>query len=1031
MYFGTEDGLNIFDGYKFSVIRSSRTDTNSISYNDINSLFEDREKIIWIGTFNAGLNRFDPSIRKVTRFTFNPGNTNSLSNNNINAITEDLNGNLWIGTDNGLCRLEKYYSRNVQYRFTRYYNERNDRNTLINNRVLSLCTDHSGNIWVGTDAGINKLIVSGPSPRFIQISINSENKNSSGDNAIRAIYEDKRGNVWFGSNNGLMRLINTGSNHSSEFIIYRNNPKYENSLSSNDIYAINEDPLGLIWVGTNGGGIDLINAETGRISHLRHDRFNPGSLCYDEIRSILRDRSGIMWIGTYGSGISKAARSGEQFYHYIFRPNDQNSLSHSIVWSIYEDKDSVLWIGTHNGLDRLDRRKNKYTHYKNNPADPKSLSGNTVRVITGDGTEKLWIGTHGGGISVFNKLTGKCRVFKHDPLDSASLALNAIRSIYRDRSGIFWIGTYGAGMEKYDQITDSFKHFRNIPGNNESLSNDFVRVIFEDKAGNFWIGTEGGGVDKFDRKTGKFKRYMHNPADGTSLSSDHVFAIHEDKDGTLWIGTWGGGLNKFNPKTEKFKCLTADNGLPSNSIYAVAEDNFGNLWISTNAGLSKYDLRTNTFTNYTVKDGLQDNEFNGGSYFKGNNGELFFGGINGFNSFFPDHIKSNTYIPPVIITSFSKLNKEVDFGRPVSEVREIELSYKDYVFAFEFAALDYLAPEKNKYAYKMEGLDDNWVFVNAAKRFAYYTTLPPGKYTFMVKATNSDGIWNNKGTSVRLIITPPFWKTNLFTAIALLVLVGLGYFLYKRRLKIIGMKIELKAAHDSQMSIMPHSDPLVDGLDVSGICIPASEVGGDFFDYFQHNNSRDNLGILIGDASGKAMKAAMTAVLASGMIMTFNPAAEDIKTIFTKVNRVLYARTDKRIFVAACILLIDVISNKIRYVNAGNINPIVKTNGAVINLQSSEPRFPLGLTCDVHYEEKTSAFNKGDIVFLITDGIIEAQTKTKEFYGMERLCTLISKTDLNNLSASEIKRMLISDIERFCNDGSNHDDMTIIVIKRV
>ncbi|MGE5429599.1 MAG: two-component regulator propeller domain-containing protein [Syntrophomonadaceae bacterium] len=1027
MYFGTEDGLNIYDGYSFTIMRNNPNDTNSLSYNDITALFEDRDKIIWIGTFNAGLNRYDPSVQSIRRFPFNPLDTNSLSNSNVNDITEDRNGSMWIATDNGLCMLERHMGK--PYKFTRFYNSPKNSGSISNNRVLSLITDRMGVIWAGTEAGADKIIVNGTSPSFEHI--------YSGDKIpasahVRAIFEASGGDIWFGTENGLVRLqASERSSQKPVFIYYRNNPKDVNSLSNNNIFALSEDLEGMIWIGTNGGGVDLLNPRSGRISHFRHDRFDPASLSYNEIRSIYRNRSGIMWVGTYGSGISKVSRAGGQFIHYYYRPDDPNCLSHAIVWSIYADKDSILWIGTHDGLDRLDRKTGRYTHYRNNPGDPKSISGNVIRVLTDDQNGNLWIGTHGGGISVLNKKTGKCKVFRHDPSNPNSLSADAIRPIFRDRSGTIWIGTYGQGLDRYEPSDGTFRHYRNIVGNSESLSNDFVRIIFEDSKGNLWIGTEGGGINKFDRRKGIFKSYTNIPGNINSLSSNHIFTIHEDKNGFLWLGTWGGGLNKFDPVREKFQRFNEADGLPSNSIYGILEDNFGNLWMSTNAGLSKFDPVSVTFTNYNVKDGLQDNEFNGGSYFKSTSGELFFGGIDGFNSFYPDRIKSNRNIPPVIITSFSKLNKEVNFGRAASEVKEIELSYQDYVFSFEFAGLDYMAPEKNKYAYKMEGLDKNWIFVDASKRFAYYTNLSPGHYTFMVKASNSDGIWNNQGAMVKLIITPPFWKTWWFIALVLILLFVLAYILYRWRIKNNAMKTELKAAHEAQMSIMPNADPDLKGLDVSGICIPANEVGGDFFDYFKRNNNENTLGVIIGDVSGKAMKAAMTAVLASGMMIPDIIAVEDIKTIFTRVNKALYLKTDKRVFVAACILLIDVKNKKITYINAGNVNPIIRINGTVCSLTSSDPRFPLGLICDVQYEKRTVDFNKGDVLLLMTDGLVEAQAKSKELYGTERLSILLSNPDIEKLSANEIKNRIIRDVQSFCTEGTHHDDMTIIVIKHV
>ncbi|HEX2963434.1 MAG TPA: two-component regulator propeller domain-containing protein, partial [Ignavibacteriales bacterium] len=412
MYFGTEDGLNIYDGYTFTILRNNPSDTNSLSYNDITALFEDRDKIIWVGTFNAGLNRYDPSSGRITRFPFNPKNSNSLSNSNVNDITEDNKGNLWIATDNGLCMLEKNKTSKTPYRFIRYYFKEQESRSISSSRVLSLLRDHAGNLWAGTEAGVDKITFNGINPSFTHV-YDGDKAPSSGH--IRAIYEDSRGDIWFGSENGLVRLKASEINSISPGLtIYRNNPKDNCSLSNNDIFALSGDPDGMLWIGTNGGGVDLLNPLNGKFSHFRHDRFDPASLSYNEIRSIYRNSSGIMWVGTYGSGISKVARAGGQFLRYFYKPGGQMSLSHAIVWSIYEDKDSILWIGTHDGLDCLDRRSNKYKHFRHDPKNPQSLSSNIIRVITDAGDGNLWIGTHGGGINVLNKLTGRCSEFRHD-----------------------------------------------------------------------------------------------------------------------------------------------------------------------------------------------------------------------------------------------------------------------------------------------------------------------------------------------------------------------------------------------------------------------------------------------------------------------------------------------------------------------------------------------------------------------------------------------------------------------------------------
>ena len=787
MYFGTEDGLNRFDGYTFTVMRNNPDDPNSLSYNDINAISLDSEGNIWIGTFNSGLNKFNPYTKKITRFSYLHNNVNSISHNNINSICTDSAGIIWIGTDNGLNKLTPRNSKKDEYIIERIFYQPDNINSLSSNIIYSLMIDNSSNLWIGTDEGINflgKEKIDLKQYIFKHFKSDVNKTNSISNNTVRTIYQDSKGNVWIGTDKGLNKVIKNNQNEISGFKKYLNDPDDINSLSYNQVYALGEDNSGKLWIGTNGGGLNLFDADINSFTRYYHDPLDPRSLAYNEIRSIFKDKSGTIWIGTYGSGIDKVSRGTGEFILYKYRPGDKNSLSHPIVWAIYEDENGILWIGTHGGgLNKLDRKKNKYYYYRHNPYNKNSLSNDIVRVLYEDNKGYLWIGTHGGGINRFNPRTNTFTIYQHNPDNPASLALNEIRSIYEDRSGILWIGTYGQGLDKFNRETETFTHYKNDPDNDKSLSNNFVRIIYEDKSGSLWIGTEGGGLNRLNKESNTFEHFKSDLHNRSSLNSDYIFAIHENPAGILWLGTWGGGLNKFNIKTKKTEHFTTNDGLPSNSIYGILEDTKGNLWLSTNNGISRFNPETKSFNNYNIKDGLQDNEFNGGSYFKSRSGEMFFGGINGFNSFYPNKIKDNRFIPPIVITSFQKFNKEIELDRPVYTVKQINLSYKDYVFSFEFASLDFSAPEKNKYAYKMEGLDKDWIFTNSARRYATYTTLPPGEYVFMVKGSNSDGVWNEAGTFINVKISPPFWMTLWFRGLILGAVVLSFYSIYKKRVK--------------------------------------------------------------------------------------------------------------------------------------------------------------------------------------------------------------------------------------------------------
>ncbi len=787
MYFGTEDGLNRFDGYTFTVMRNNPDNQNSLSYNDINAMSMELDGDIWIGTFNSGLNKFNPYTKKITRFSYDHNNPNTISHNNINSICADSSGIIWLGTDNGLNKLTPQNSKKDEYIIERIFYQPDNINSLTSNIIYSLMLDHSSNLWIGTNDGINfldKEKIDSKQYVFKHFKFDINNTNSLSNNTVRAFYQDSKGNIWIGTDRGLNKVIKNDQNEILGFKKYLNDNHNDNSISHNQIYAICEDNSGKLWIGTNGGGLNLFVPDINSFTRYLHDPLDLRSLAYNEIRAIFKDESGTMWIGTYGSGIDKVSRGAGEFILYKYRPNDPNSLSHPIVWAIYEDKNDILWIGTHGGgLNKLDRKRNKYFYYRHNPNNKNSLSSDIVRVIYEDSEGYFWLGTHGGGINKFNPRTNTFTVYQHNPDNPGSLALNEIRSIYEDRAGILWVGTYGEGLDKFNRETETFTHYKNDPNNNKSLSNNFVRVIYEDESGNLWIGTEGGGLNKLNKDSNTFENFKSDPENASGLNSDYIFTIHESQAGILWLGTWGGGLNKFDIKSKKAEHFTTNEGLPSNSIYGILEDQNGNLWLSTNNGISRFNPKTKSFNNYNVKDGLQDNEFNGGSYFKSKDGEMFFGGIKGFNSFYPQNIKDNAFIPPNVITSFQKFNKEIEFKKPVYSIKQIDLSYKDYVFSFEFASLDFSAPEKNKYAYKMEGLDKDWIFTNSSRRFATYTTLPPGEYVFRVKGSNSDGVWNEAGTFINVAIHPPFWMTLWFRGLILGLIVLSVYSVYKKRVK--------------------------------------------------------------------------------------------------------------------------------------------------------------------------------------------------------------------------------------------------------
>lgn len=1041
MWFCTEDGLNRFDGYSFAVIRNNSLDFNSISHNSMTAIHEDRSGRLWVGTNNGGLNCYDPRSGRFRRYISSREDPSSPTSNFIQAILEDDNGTLWVGTLGGLCSGAKDDSGHISAGF-RQYGAGGDRNSLTGNAVTCLYQDRSGVLWIGSDEGLTMI----PDPSETEHPVVLRFRAGTGPaglthDRVRTILEDRSGTLWVGTAGGLEKMVRrpiikaNGTIEPPRFLHYRSSQHDERTLRHDDIFALLEDRFGNLWIGTNGGGVSILDSARRSFTHYRHDPLDIRSLGYNEIRSLYEDRSGNIWVGTYGGGVSKVDRGRKAFRHYRKDPYRTNTLNESIVWCVHQDTAGILWIGTHGGgLNRLDRVTGRYSFLRSDPLNPATISHNIVRCVTEDVLGRLWIGTAGGGVSILDRTTGRVKRYRTSPVDSSTLSGDDVRAISRDQRGNMYVGTLGSGIsvarvEDLRRSTIPFRRILHDPSDSTGLSDNFIRSITEDRAGMIWIGTYGGGLEQYDPSAKTFTHHRTDASNPTSLSNDYVFCVHEDRTGVIWIGTWGGGLNRLDRSTGVFRNFTTREGLPSDAVYGILEDRRGRLWMSTNKGIARFDPQTETFRNFDQSDGLQSNEFNGGSYFLSKSGEMFFGGINGFNSFFPEDIRDNETIPPVVLTRFTKLNEEVRFGKPIHEIRELVLSHEDYVFSFEFAALDFTVPEKNQYQYMMEGIDPDWIPVSPRLRSATYTTLPPGDYRFRVRASNNDGLWNHEGVAIRVSITPPFWQTSWFIGLSLAVLAGALVLGYRRRVGRIEMAVELAAAHDAQMSIMPQEEPDVRGLEVSGICVPANEVGGDFYDYFWWDQDAARLGIVVGDVSGKSMRAAMTAVMAAGMVRSEAMETQSVADILRKVNLPLYAKTPKDVFVAMCCARFDMARASMTFVNAGQSKPLLKSRRSVTALEARGMTHPLGIFPGIKPIEKRVRLHAGDVLVFFTDGIPEAQNRTRQFFGTERLESFLSSFDCANNPSSVVRDAIIREVHAFRGSAPQYDDIALVVAK--
>lgn len=789
LWFGTNDGLNRYDGYRFLVYKHNPQDPTTLSNNNILSLYEDSDGDLWVGTQGGGLNLFNRSSETFTSYQFDENETKSISNNIVWSILEDDKGMLWIATLDGLNKFSP-----ESQTFQRYMANPNHPDSLSNPWTIQLRQDNENNLWIATTGGgLNKFDKT--TKTFKHYRHNKSNPSSLSNDRIRAIHWDQSGNLWVGTwGGGLNRYIEATDNF-KQFQHQAGNPE---SLGSNRVRAIFEDTAGNLWIATRDG-LDLFDEASETFFHIQHSPENPHSLSKNSILSINEDRSGVLWVGTRDGGLNRHDRATEVFHHFRHDPTNLSGLIENNIRAFQEDSRGNIWVGTSTkGVQVLDRKTGVFKHFKAGNSRG-ALQGNSVWSLYEDNQNRMWIGTRAAGLALYNQRKNTFRHFKPVANNSNSISDDWVMAIYQDSRGSIWAGTWGGGLNRYDEATQTFQRFQHNPEDPASLSNNLVRSIREDQNGNLWVGTSNG-LNRYQSDSQTFQRFSNDPDAPNSLSHSRINSVYKDNKGRLWIGTFGGGLNLFDSESETFTAYRENDGLPNDVVYGILEDENGTLWLSTNFGISNFNPETGVFKNYDARDGLQSNEFNGGAYASTSNGELLFGGINGFNLFHPKDIVDNAYIPPIVISAFQRYNSDDAAGvaiveKGISEKDGLELSYKDNIISFEFAALSFRNVLKNQYAYKLEGFNDHWIQLGT-KRDVTFTNLDPGDYTLRVRGSNNDGLWNEAGTSVNLTVIPPWWKTWWAYAMYTLLIVGFLYWLRQSELE----KAQEKLAQERRVS---------------------------------------------------------------------------------------------------------------------------------------------------------------------------------------------------------------------------------------
>ena len=736
LWFGTWDGIEKYDGYNFTTYKQEPDNPNSINSPFVNTIYEDKERNLWIGT-PRGLEKFNKTTGVFKHYKPNPPNKETEWNNNVISICEDKFGILWVGTVDGLYNFDEKSEKFICIR-------NNDKNpeSIGSNNINAILEDKAGSLWIGNSKGLDKFDIK--TGTFIHYWYDPNNKNEWTNYWVNTLFEDKSGIIWLGTRKGVVAF----DQNARTFTPYIK--EGQNSISS-----ICEDEFGHLWIGSWDSGLYSFDKKTKKLTNYLHNDKNSGSLSSNIVTSICYDRSGTIWITTLGEGVNKINRVKQPFKKYLFNN----------IYNIVKGNNDMLWIGTSTGWKKFNPKTELIIPY----------SFGKDFLEEEDESGDLWLGKDSGGIY---KRDTKGHITNY--YDSSGREFNKmVNCLYKTPDGIRWIGTKDGGVYKIALNSNSLKKILQVGGGN------FIADFYLDSSGLLWIGTiEEGLICYNPAKENIVKSYIANPTDSDCIKSNVVFSIVEDKAGSLYLGT-NNGLGIYNLSTKKFKFLNENNGLPHNIIWLIMGDDHDNCWLSTRKGISKFNTVTKQFQNYDVSYGLPENGFYTFDGCKTKNGEMYFGAPNAVVRFHPDSIKNNPFIPPIEITSIRKFEEQVPIGK------EIDLSYKENFLSFEFIALSYVSPERNQYAYKMEGVDTGWVY-SGTRRFASYPNLNPGEYVFRVKGSNNDGVWNEKGTAIAIIISAPWWEAwwfRIFVFVVLLTSVG-GIIRYIE-MKKINRKIEI------------------------------------------------------------------------------------------------------------------------------------------------------------------------------------------------------------------------------------------------
>ncbi|MET0122397.1 MAG: two-component regulator propeller domain-containing protein [Candidatus Thiodiazotropha sp. 6PLUC9] len=730
------------------------------------TVIEDRDGILWFCNYGAGLVRHDPVLNSWKFYQHDESNPNSLAHNTTWFVFEDRDGILWVSTFGGLSRFDP-----ATEQFTNYRHEPNNPYSLGYDILSQIRQDADGMLWIGTYGGGLEKFDPG-SGLFTHYRHDPADPESLSDDTIETIWIDPDGSIWVGTDNGL--------NHfdpiSGRAVRYFHDEKDATSLSHNAVLHVMRDSRGQLWVSTSGGGISRFEERQQQFIHYRHDPYDHQSLSTDISPNFIEDRSGALWFATYG-GIDIYDPGNHYFNRYRHLPGNPDSLPAGQVRAITQDGDGIFWIAMWDqGLVRFDRDNNSYTRYRAEPNNPNSLSSDSIFDLRYDPRGWLWVATI-AGLNRLDLSSETWTQYHGDSDNPNALADDWISSLTLDSRGELWLAVYGAGLHRFDPLSETFTRYPHDSNNPDTLANNNINYVMSAVDGTLWIGGDSL-ISRFDPATGKAINYTPEEHGLSGNTSDH---IHQDRLGRIWVATYS-GLNSFDPDKRLFTSYP--------EIRAVlADDSQGNLWVIAAKNLARFNPKSGSLSRYDEDNGLLSSALEPTAAHTTPDGEIFVGGDRGFNSFLPEQMVENPTLPPIVLTAFKLRNKVVEIGadsplqKQINFTNRIVLPYDYTELSLEFVALNYRSPHKNQYAYMLEGFDQQWRYTDSAKRIASYTNLLPGEYKFRVKASNNDGVWNEEGVTLTLIITPLWWKTWWFISLVALGLVSLVTAVFSYRLR--------------------------------------------------------------------------------------------------------------------------------------------------------------------------------------------------------------------------------------------------------